>query len=103
MLYNLSEDEAFFYKRGEYKLTHKNIKYVNDSISEMHQEDLFTILLAENFTEVEKGVNVVVHLRSDDGKVYHILYGVLLKNGHRELTAGHRQFVTENSIYRKAR
>ena len=56
MLYNLSEDEAFFYKRGEYKLAPKNIKYVNDSISEMHQEDLFTILLAENFTEVEKGV-----------------------------------------------
>lgn len=51
----------------------------------------------------EYKANVVVHLRSDDGKVYHILYGVLLKNGHRELTAGHRQFVTENSIYRKGK
>ncbi|MFZ2585664.1 MAG: DUF262 domain-containing protein [Enterococcus aquimarinus] len=40
MLYNLDDEDLFHYKRSNYQLKSSDIKYVNDSISELYEKDM---------------------------------------------------------------
>lgn len=67
MLYNLDDDAFFDYRKGNYKLKPQNIKYLNDSISELYARDMFTILVNEDF-ETIKNLVIRINRRQKDNK-----------------------------------
>ncbi|MFR2552603.1 MAG: DUF262 domain-containing protein [Clostridioides difficile] len=67
MLYNLNEDTYFNYKQGDYLLESSDIKYFNDSISELHSKDMPTILLSEDFENIRDSV-IKIYMRQHDNK-----------------------------------
>lgn len=67
MLYNLDEDSSFGYKRSNYQLTSQDIKYVNDSISELYSQDMTTILISEDFNTIDNSI-IKIPRRQNDNK-----------------------------------
>lgn len=67
MLYDMKEDNEFYYKRNKYQLKLQDIKYSNDSISEVYSQDMNTILLGENFDNIKSSV-VRIYRRQKDNK-----------------------------------
>lgn len=67
MLYNLSDDDAFYYCRGQYELQEHQVKYKNDSISEIYASDLASILCGEDLPSIEAKV-VKIKGRHKDNK-----------------------------------
>lgn len=67
MLYHLNDDDEYLYtKRDEYQLQPIDIKYVNDSISELHKDDFVTILLGESYFGITDAVKKIEHRRKDN-------------------------------------
>ncbi|MFL2120292.1 DUF262 domain-containing protein [Marinilactibacillus psychrotolerans] len=66
MLYNLGDNE-FDYIRKEYQLKIQDIKYTNDSISELYAEDMNTILLGEDYDQIKSTV-IKIFRRQKDNK-----------------------------------
>lgn len=67
MLYNLDDDSSFNYKRNNYQLRFQDIKYKNDSISELYSQDMITILISEDFDTISDTV-IKIPRRQKDNK-----------------------------------
>lgn len=67
MIYNLDEDSSFNYKRNKYQLQSQDIKYVNDSISELYSQDMTAILISEDFNTISETV-IKIPRRKNDNK-----------------------------------
>lgn len=66
MLYRLNDDNAFLYRKDDYVLSMADVKYVNDSISELHQSDLYVILQGESFEAIRSNVIDIKGRRLDN-------------------------------------
>ena len=66
MLYNLSEDDFFYYKKNNYQLKKDDIKYLNESISELYSNDMVTILIGESFEVVQNSVIQISRRQKDN-------------------------------------
>ncbi|TWS95376.1 DUF262 domain-containing protein [Streptococcus sp. sy018] len=66
MLYNLSDEDAFNYRRGQHDLQDHQIKYKNDSISELYASDLNSILRGEDLSTIEYSVIKIKGRRKDN-------------------------------------
>lgn len=67
MLYNLDDEDLFHYKRSNYQLKSSDIKYVNDSISELYEKDMVAVLVNEEFEVIRKSV-IKIYRRQKDNK-----------------------------------
>lgn len=67
MLYNLNEDDAFDYKHKKYQLKSSDIKYINDSISELYASDMSTILISEDLETIKSSI-IKIYKRQKDNK-----------------------------------
>lgn len=66
MLYNLNEDNLFYYRKGEYKLQPNDIKYQNESISELYASDMEKILIGESFEDIASSVTQIYRRQKDN-------------------------------------
>lgn len=66
MLYNLDDDKTFDFNRNNYQLIKEDIKYSNDSISELYDEDMITILLGSSFDSIKRNVLRIPRRQKDN-------------------------------------
>ena len=66
MLYNLGEDNAYLYKKGNYALKQADIKYFNDSVSELYAPDMVTILINEDIAAIREQVIKLARKHKDN-------------------------------------
>ncbi|MFR1820820.1 MAG: DUF262 domain-containing protein [Lactococcus petauri] len=66
MLYNLKEDDLYFYHKGRYDLQPSDIKYLNESISELYASDMEKILTGKSFEEVAGSVTQIYRRQKDN-------------------------------------
>lgn len=66
MLYNLNEDNSFYYRKGDYKLQPTDIKYLNESISELYAADMEKILIGESFEDIAGSVTQIYRRQKDN-------------------------------------
>lgn len=67
MLYNLNDDNLFYYKKNEYKLKEEDTKYTNESVSELYSRDMYAILINEDLETIKKSV-IKIFRRQKDNK-----------------------------------
>lgn len=66
MLYNLGEDDSYLYKKGNYALKQADIKYFNDSVSELYAPDMVTILINEDIEAIREQVIKLARKHKDN-------------------------------------
>lgn len=66
MLYDLPDDNIYLYKRSKYQLKDSDLKYLNESISELYAADMNTILTQEGFDVIRNSVIQIYRKQKDN-------------------------------------
>lgn len=103
MLFSLSDDNTFLYRKDNYQLINADVKYVNDSISELHKSDLYTILKGESFLSIRGSVKDIKGRRLDNRltnffKNFRYFYNELLKLNNLRLAEFAEHFINRCQI-----